>query len=480
MSKEYAKQKVKELAGGLLTKLKKQVEGDDSDDDTPPKPPPKPSSYTPSGPLQSLTDALSGFSISSNTPFVGGFNLGHSAEGKPPLYHASSDPPPSMPTPFGSPPGGKQSLTMQMALSPNGPYIPPTRPYSAPAPFTDSELDEIRPVINPSTPTKPSKKPRPSSASKPSSGRPSSSSPTPSPSKASGSKQSTSKQSTPQRPARVKANSSDDQVQCSGITKAGKQCTRKVKTAPALAEIEGDDSDDSDDDSAPKLERFCHQHSKELLLPTGCYARKNGEWVVFTDWIPGYLQIETQLALRIEMERARTLADVDGYIYTFEIREERTTTIKLKVGRAVNLVKRIDEWGKQCGSKEQVLRGFHPNPEDDQAVTLMKGRVKAGEKAPCCHRLERLIHLELADLVSTHVYLDPEWPNIEPIDIQAAPASGRAQAPKKLERCADCGTKHKEIFEFQRWGAGPNKAKEWEKIVKPVIERWGKFVELYV
>ena len=58
-------------------------------------------------------------------------------------------------------------------------------------------------------------------------------------------------------------------------------------------------------------------------------------------------------------------------------------------------MKRIDEWGKQCGSKEQVLRGYYPGPEalgedGEQEVSLMKGRVRAGEKSPCCHRLGEL------------------------------------------------------------------------------------------
>jgi len=71
--------------------------------------------------------------------------------------------------------------------------------------------------------------------------------------------------------------------------------------------------------------------------------------------------------------------------------ETQTETIKLKVGRAVNIVKRIDQWGKQCGSKEQVLRGFFPGTvepdEDGNDGSLMKGRLKAGEKGPWCHRL---------------------------------------------------------------------------------------------
>jgi hypothetical protein len=64
-------------------------------------------------------------------------------------------------------------------------------------------------------------------------------------------------------------------------------------------------------------------------------------------------------------------------------------TIKLKVGRAVNLVKRIDQWSKQCSSKEQVIRGWYPGTveADEDEKSLMKGRIKAGVKVPWCHRL---------------------------------------------------------------------------------------------
>lgn len=53
----------------------------------------------------------------------------------------------------------------------------------------------------------------------------------------------------------------------------------------------------------------------------------------------------------------------------------------------MNLVKRIDQWGKQCGSKEQVLRGFYPGAVEPDNTSLMKGTVIAGEKGPWCHRL---------------------------------------------------------------------------------------------
>jgi hypothetical protein len=64
-------------------------------------------------------------------------------------------------------------------------------------------------------------------------------------------------------------------------------------------------------------------------------------------------------------------------------------TIQLKVGRAVNLVKRIDQWSKQCSSKEQIIRGWYPGTveADEDEQSLMKGRIKPGVKVPWCHRL---------------------------------------------------------------------------------------------
>lgn len=115
-----------------------------------------------------------------------------------------------------------------------------------------------------------------------------------------------------------------------------------------------------------------------------------------SDYIPSYLTPETRAALRAEMERPISSADVPGYIYCYEIRDPKTPTqVHLKVGRAVSLVKRLDEWSKQCGSKEVVLRGWWPGKivdnEDDSGVgtSLLRGRIQAGDKGKWCHRLER-------------------------------------------------------------------------------------------
>jgi hypothetical protein len=40
---------------------------------------------------------------------------------------------------------------------------------------------------------------------------------------------------------------------------------------------------------------------------------------LYADWIPSYLQLATQNALRVEMQKARAPSDVEGYIYGFEI-----------------------------------------------------------------------------------------------------------------------------------------------------------------
>lgn len=104
-----------------------------------------------------------------------------------------------------------------------------------------------------------------------------------------------------------------------------------------------------------------------------------------------------------------------------------SSVVHLKVGRAVNLVKRIDEWGKQCGSKEQVLRGWWPGTveNDDSESSLMKGRVKPGDRGACCHRLERLIHLELADLTVHTPYLNKDFPNIPSPALDKTSAKGQ-------------------------------------------------------
>jgi hypothetical protein len=104
--------------------------------------------------------------------------------------------------------------------------------------------------------------------------------------------------------------------------------------------------------------------------------------------------------------------------------------------------------------------------------------VRPGQKTSCCHRLERLIHLELGDLVASQIYLDSGWPT--KVVASANDTNKGLRKALKREKCPDCEQVHKEIFEFTRIRSGRYKNQEFDKIVKPVIEKWGAFVEAYI
>ena len=58
--------------------------------------------------------------------------------------------------------------------------------------------------------------------------------------------------------------------------------------------------------------------------------------------------------------------------------------------------------------------------------------------------------------------------------------SGTAPDDRLTQKICLGNTKHQEIFSFERVMGGRYKNKEWEEIVKPVIEKWGGFVEAYL
>lgn len=265
-------------------------------------------------------------------------------------------------------------------------------------------------------------------------------------------------------PASVNVSStSKTRVQCTAMTKAGNQCSRWVLLSPVTTLL----------DPTPAV--YCHQH-RQGPHQDGFYARQAGQedkYVEFKgtftrfklqersnvalEYIPEYLHPDTQLALRAEMEKTPSSADVPGYIYTFEIRgifsvlgqfvvganvslvdQTNQALICFKVGRAVNLNKRLDQWDKQCGSKVQIVRGWWPttrsNSDDGTHGSLLKNHITPGQPGPLCHRVERLIHLELADLAHYAPYLQTGWPGIT--NPSKLPSS--RSPPTVLSPCPDC------------------------------------------
>ncbi|KAI0648286.1 hypothetical protein C8Q79DRAFT_906818 [Trametes meyenii] len=274
-------------------------------------------------------------------------------------------------------------------------------------------------------------------------------------------------QSSPPSPISVSSSSPSkggQKVQCCAMTKQDKRCTRRIPVSNALALLNGDEEP-----------QYCHQHIKLAFIDVKYRSRKDPskEVMYAEDWVPDYLQESTKTVLREEMQKEVSRADEPGYIYAYEIDDDTNPdVVHIKVGRAVKLAKRLAEWDKQCQSKQTHLRGFWPMTRDAEVNGMMRGRVQVGEPGLNCHRLERLVHLELADIALNAPYLDPDFPNV-----QADAGSGSKRAAARGP-CPDCNAVHKEIFTFPR-ATGRYKGKEWESIVRPVIEKWGFFVEAY-
>ncbi|KAI0781356.1 hypothetical protein BD413DRAFT_463208 [Trametes elegans] len=275
-------------------------------------------------------------------------------------------------------------------------------------------------------------------------------------------------------PSPISVSSSGDKgvrkVQCCAITKQDKRCTRKIPVTTPLALLNGEEEP-----------QYCHQHMKNAFVDLKFPSRKDPSVKVsYEDWVPEYLQESTRTLLRDVMQREASTADEPGYIYAYEIEDDsHPDVVHIKVGRAVKLTKRLAEWDKQCQSKETHLRGFWPMSRDAELNGMMRSRVQVGDPGPYCHRVERLVHIELADLALNAPYLDPDFPNVKGFEAGSGNRRAALRGP-----CPDCklgtgGTVHKEIFTFRR-AKGRYKGKEWEEIVRPVIEKWGGFVEAYV
>ncbi|KZS98987.1 hypothetical protein SISNIDRAFT_447819 [Sistotremastrum niveocremeum HHB9708] len=411
----------------------------------------------------------------------------------PPMLYDSPTPyPVRMPVPH-LPASSSTSLTMKHALE--TPINPPSPSPSFP---TGSELARLSP---PTPLTRPRSNPNPPPAS---------------PAKSLAPPPSSSRRASEPPPSSTKSNkgkSKPTSVLCEGVNKgSGLPCKNRVKVPVAEPVYE---------DEERQFLNLCHVHRESILE---IRAFKAGEETVrFADWVPDYLSSGTRAQLHHDMSKPRSDKDQPGYIYVFEIHDDnKPDIIQLKVGRAHKLNKRLDQWQKQCGSKIQITRGWWPGTVDESGRGGGKATLGVfmhpGEPGPWCHRLEKLIHLELADLVLYQQYLHSEYPlanfetihgKVENVSDDSLSETGNSQAVQskgkkkargsqvqalgkeehnvnraallqlKKEICDDCGTVHQEIFAFRR-AEGKYKGREFEAIVEPIIHKWGQYVAKYL
>jgi len=176
-----------------------------------------------------------------------------------------------------------------------------------------------------------------------------------------------------------------------------------------------------------------------------------------------HLSAEKAGILSAELAKPLSLTNAAGYIYVFRLSptlepsrsSKPSSSLLLKIGRASNVHRRMNQWSQQCGYSPQLLRWYpyissssSPNmsniiaqpyelsPSNDGRLLIEGTEVK---KVPHVQRVERLVHLELADR-------------------------------RRKQSCLVCGKEHREWFEIDN-------TMEGIKAVDEVIKRWVSWAE---
>lgn len=112
----------------------------------------------------------------------------------------------------------------------------------------------------------------------------------------------------------------------------------------------------------------------------------------------------------------------------------------LKIGRAANVQRRMNQWQRQCGYAIEMLRYYPyvPGASDSSSGAVPR-------MTPHAHRVERLIHIELAGM-----------------GLRAT-----------MDKCSACGRDHREWFEVSASREGIRK-------VDDVIRKWIEWDEVNV
>ncbi|GJN76459.1 SpvB domain-containing protein [Purpureocillium lilacinum] len=116
-------------------------------------------------------------------------------------------------------------------------------------------------------------------------------------------------------------------------------------------------------------------------------------------------------------------------------------TMLLKIGRAANVQRRMNQWQRQCGYDIEMLR-YYPYVAGASDASAASTGGAAPRTTPHCRRVERLVHLELAGM-----------------GLRAAMGS-----------CEACGRDHREWFEVAA-------TREGIRRVDDVIRRWVEWDE---
>ncbi|KIX10513.1 uncharacterized protein Z518_01596 [Rhinocladiella mackenziei CBS 650.93] len=246
--------------------------------------------------------------------------------------------------------------------------------------------------------------------------------------------------------------------------------------------------------SQEQLDTRSQSHSRSATPPVTTPrprptpASSNSQTRTLLSLIPSHLSPQTTSLLLTELSRPISSADATGYIYIFWLTPESRVskpddeaasslldddddddlgssqktnetltryasircpnprsqaqahaqrTITLKIGRTANVHRRMTQWAKQCEQNITLIR-YYPYPQHTNNAT--GSHLVPGRKVPHVHRVERLIHLELAEKRVVNA------------------------------ECSQCGREHREWFEIEASRVGL-------RAVDEVVRRWVGWAE---
>ncbi|KAL3471403.1 meiotically up-regulated gene 113-domain-containing protein [Aspergillus californicus] len=117
-------------------------------------------------------------------------------------------------------------------------------------------------------------------------------------------------------------------------------------------------------------------------------------------------------------------------------------TVRLKIGRTSNVHRRLNEWTRQCSNHITLIR-YYPYTSSSERRQGQGQVLEPGRKVPHIHRVERLIHIELADI-----------------------------RMRDLGACPECGKEHREWFEVSAERAALKRVDE-------CIRRWVRWAHTH-
>lgn len=121
--------------------------------------------------------------------------------------------------------------------------------------------------------------------------------------------------------------------------------------------------------------------------------------------------------------------------FALNVHSSNKKKILLKIGRAQNVQRRLNQWTRQCGYNLSLIR-YYPYQSSTLSSTSVNEPPTTPRTVPNAHRVERLIHIELSG--------------------KRAVNSGK---------CGVCGKEHREWFEVEASRVGV-------KAVDEVVRRW--------